>query len=219
MVSRALRRVNFLLSRVDPVTDLIEIGQYADASTEQLLALTLWLGPSLGPCRDDDAGMADRGPLTWEHVRLCTDHVQFDSSCLGAEVEVHDGWTVTHQDSTTQIEGKGNLKGTITQCRYRLLEAECLSKRVPIEYLCESVLEMAAHVEKHESQWPFGSRQFWHSNRVAMDADGIIGCYPLMPVPPPSFAYASWTGTSVDWGSPERSSRLIYSLLDTTPEL
>jgi ribonuclease HI len=36
---------------------------------------------------------------------------------------------------------------------------------------------------------------------------------------PSSFAYASWTGTSADWGSPDRSSRLIYSLLDTTPEL
>ncbi len=53
---------------------------------------------------------------------------------------------------------KGNLKGAIMQCRYRLLEAECLSKRVPIEYLCESVLEMAADVEKHESQLPLGSR-------------------------------------------------------------
>jgi hypothetical protein len=97
------------------------------------------------------------------------------------EVEVHDGWTVTHQDSTTEIKGEGD------------------------------------HVEKHESQWPFGSRQFWHGIRVALDADGIIGCCPLMA--PSSFAYAMWTGTSADWGSADRSSRLIYSLLDTTPEL
>jgi hypothetical protein len=109
------------------------------------------------------------------------------------------------------------LKGTITQCRYRLLEAECLSKRVLIEYLCESILEMAAHVEKHESQRPFRSRQFWHGIRVALDADGIIGCGPLMTHS--SFAYASWTGTSADWGSPDRSSRLIFSLLNTTQEL
>ncbi len=73
--------------KVDPVADLIEIGQYADASTEQLLVLTLWLAPSLGSCRDDDAVMADRGPLTWEPVLLCTDNVEFDSSCLGAEVD------------------------------------------------------------------------------------------------------------------------------------
>ncbi len=52
------------------------------------------------------------------------------------------------------------MKGTITQCRYCLLEAECLSKRVPIEYLCKSILEMAAYVEKHKSQLPFGSGQF-----------------------------------------------------------
>ncbi len=88
--------------------------------------------------------------------------MEFDSSCLNAEVEVHDGWRVTHQDSTTKIKGEGDLKGTITQCCYRLLEAECLSKRVPIENLCESILEMVARVEKHESQRPFGSRQFWH---------------------------------------------------------
>ena len=106
--------------------------------------------------------MADGGPLTWEPVRLNTDRVEFDSSCLGAEVEVHDGWTVTHQDSTTQIQSEGGLRVTVVQGRYRLLEAECLSKRVPIEYLCEGILEMVAHVEKHESQRPFGSRQFWH---------------------------------------------------------
>ncbi len=97
------------------------------------------------------------------------------------------------------------------------LSSAGLSKRVPIEYLCESILEMVAHVEKHESQRPFGSRQFWHGIRVALDADGIIGCCPLMS--PSSFANASWTGTSADWGSPDRSSRLINSLLDTTPAL
>jgi hypothetical protein len=50
-------RESKLAARVDPVTDLIEIGQYADASREQLLVLTLWLAPSLGSCRDDDAAM------------------------------------------------------------------------------------------------------------------------------------------------------------------
>ncbi len=75
---------------------------------------------------------------------------------------------------------------------------------------------MVTHVEKHESQRPFGSSQFWHGIRVVLDADGIIGCCPLMA--PSSFAYASWTGSSADWGSPDRSSRLIYSLLDTTPD-
>jgi hypothetical protein len=151
--------------------------------------------------------MTDRGLLTLEPVRLCTDNVEFDSSCLGAEVEVHDGRTVTHQDSATKIECEGGLTGTITQSHYRLLEAECLSKRVPIEYLCESILEMAARVKKHESQRPFGSRLFWHGIRVALDANGIIGCCPLMP--PSSFAYASWTVISADWGSQERSSRLM----------
>ncbi len=55
-------RESKLLDSMDPATDLIEIGQYADASREQLLALTLWLAPSLWSCRDDDATMADLVP-------------------------------------------------------------------------------------------------------------------------------------------------------------
>jgi hypothetical protein len=54
-----------------------------------------------------------------------------------------------------------------------MLEADCLSKMVPIEYLCERILEMATHVEQYEIWRPFGSRQFWHGIRLALDANGI----------------------------------------------
>jgi hypothetical protein len=76
--------------RVDSVVDLIEIGQFADASRDQLLQLT-WLAPSLRFCKDNDVVMVDRGPLTWAPVSLSTDRVVFDTSCLGTKTEHHDG--------------------------------------------------------------------------------------------------------------------------------
>ncbi len=60
-----------------------------------------------------------------------------------------------HKDSQTRIEREGRLLG-------RLLEAECVARQMPIEYLCDSVPEGIAHVEKHESKRGFGSHQFWH---------------------------------------------------------
>ncbi len=138
--------------RVDPVVDLLEIGQFTDASREQLLQLTWWLAPSLRSCKDDDVVMVDRGPRTWAPVSLSTDRVVFDISCLGTETEHHDVWTVIHTDSVTRVEHEGNLAGLISQGRFRvrLLEAECISRWIPIEYLCESIPEWIAHVENVE---------------------------------------------------------------------
>jgi hypothetical protein len=42
--------------RIDPVIDLVEIGQCAGASRDQLLRLTLWLATSMTG-RQDDVGM------------------------------------------------------------------------------------------------------------------------------------------------------------------
>ncbi len=51
--------------RIDPVIDLVEIGQYAGASRDQLLRLTLWLATSMTGRQDDVAMVpADQGPLT-----------------------------------------------------------------------------------------------------------------------------------------------------------
>ena len=70
--------------------------------------------------------------------------------------------------------------GIISQRRYRLLEAECVTRQIPVEYLCDYILEGIAYVEKHESKRGFGSHQFWHGLKIALDSDGIIGCCPLM---------------------------------------
>jgi hypothetical protein len=111
---------------------------------------------------------------------------------------------VIHTDSVTRIEQEGNLAGLISQGRFCLLEAECISRRIPIEYLCESIPEWIAHVEKVESTRGYGSHQFWNELRVALSLDSIVGCCPLMT--PSSFPYASasWTGVSPDWGSQQR---------------
>ena len=111
--------------RIDPVIDLVEIGQYAGASRDQLLRLTLWLATSM-TSRQDDVAMvpADQGPLTWAPVRLSVSNIEFDDSCLRAEVRMHGPFTATSKDSLTRIERDGGLIGTVTQGRFRLLEAE-----------------------------------------------------------------------------------------------
>ncbi len=144
-------------SRIDPVLDLIEIGQFADADREQLLKLALWLAPNMRSCRKDDTEMVDRGPLAWAPVRLETENVEFDTCCLGTTVETHGMWKVIHKDSLTQIEREGRLMGIINQCRYRLLEAKCVIRQILIEYLCDYIPEGIAYVEKHEGKRGFGS--------------------------------------------------------------
>jgi hypothetical protein len=113
---------------------------------------------------------------------------------------------VIHTDSVTTIEREGNL----SQGRFRLLEAECISRLIPIEYLCESFPEWIAHVdsEKVETTRGVGSHQFWNELRVALRLDSIVGCCPLMA--PSSFPYASWTGVSPDWAP--SSDRVVRSL-------
>jgi ribonuclease HI len=204
--------------RVDPVIDLVEIGQYADAERDQLLQLTMWLATSMRSCRDEDAEMApaDRGPLAWVPVRLSVDNIEFDTSCLGTEVNMHGTFKLMTRDSLTRIERDGSPIGTVNQGRFRLLEAECQARRIATEHLCESIPGWIAHVEKHEVKRGFGSHQFWNGIRVALDSDGIIGCCPL--VAPSSFMYASWNGVSADWGYQLQPSRPVFDLLRASPE-
>ncbi len=57
--------------RIDPVINIVEIGQYAGASQDQLLRLTLWLATSMTGRQDDVAVVpADQGPLTCAPARL-----------------------------------------------------------------------------------------------------------------------------------------------------
>jgi ribonuclease HI len=202
--------------RIDPVIDLVEIGQYAGASRDQLLRLTLWLATSM-TSRQDDVAMvpADQGPLTWAPVRLSVSNIEFDDSCLRAEVRMHGSFTATSKDSLTRIERDGCLIGTVTQGRFRLLAAEYQARGIATEYLCDSIPGWIAHVEKHEVTRGFGSHQFWHGLRVALEADGIIGCCPL--VAPSSFMYSSWDGVSTDWGYQLQPNRPIFDLLRSSP--
>jgi hypothetical protein len=110
----------------------------------------------------------DQGPLTWAPVRLSVNNVQLDDSCLDAEVRIHAAYKVTTKDSCTKIEQDGSLIGTVNQCRFRLLEAECHARGITTQYLCDSIQTWIAHVEKHELKTGFGSHQFWHGLRVAL---------------------------------------------------
>jgi hypothetical protein len=81
--------------RIDPVVDLVEIGQFANADRNQLLCLTMWLAASVRSCGTADVIMADRGPLAWATVRLSTEHVEFDTISLETEEQVQEAFTFT----------------------------------------------------------------------------------------------------------------------------
>jgi hypothetical protein len=204
-------------SRIDPVIDLVGIGQFADAARDQLLRLTMWLATSVRSCSDEAVAMApvDRGPLAWAPVRLSVDNIEFDTSCLCAAVTMHGPFKLTTKDSLTKIERDGSLIGTVNQGRFRLLEAECQARQIATEYLCDSIPEWIAYVEKHEVKRGFGSHQFWNGIRVALESDGIIGCCPL--VAPSSFMFSSWDGVSADWGYQLHPRRPVIDLLRASP--
>jgi hypothetical protein len=86
----------------------VGIGRYAEATRDQLLRLTiwqlLWLAARMLSCRDVAIAQVDQGPLTWAPVRLSVNNVQFDDSCLDAEVRIHAAYKVTTKDSCTRIE-------------------------------------------------------------------------------------------------------------------
>ncbi len=60
---------------IDPVIDLVAIGQHRHADREQLLRLTLWLAPSMRSRQEDVALIPADGPLTWAQVRLSVNKV------------------------------------------------------------------------------------------------------------------------------------------------
>jgi hypothetical protein len=147
---------------IDPITDLVGISRYAEATRDQLLRLTIWLAASMLSCRDKTVAIAqvDHGPLTWAQVRLSVNNVQFDDSCLDAEVRIYAAYKVTTKDSCTKIEQDGSLIGIVYQGRFRLLEAKCQARGIATEYLSASIPGWIAHVEKHELKWGFGTHQF-----------------------------------------------------------
>ncbi len=77
------------------------------------MKLDLWLVPHMKSCRNGDVEMIDLGPLAWVPVRLETENVEFDTSCLGTTVETHGVWKVIHKDSQNRIEREGKLMTSI----------------------------------------------------------------------------------------------------------
>jgi hypothetical protein len=132
--------------------------------------------------RQNDVAMvpAYQGQITWAPVWLSVSKIKFDDSCLGAEMLMHSSFTATMKDSLTRIERDCSLIGTVTQGSFLLLEAEYQAQGIAIEYLYNSIPGWIAHVEKCDVKRGFGSHQFWHWLRVALEAEGIIGCCPLV---------------------------------------
>jgi hypothetical protein len=142
--------------------DLMGIGRYAEATRDQLLSLTIWLAASMLSCRDVAIAQVAQGPLTWAQVRLSVNNVQFDDSCLDAEVKKYTDYKVMTKDSCTKFELDCSLIATVNQGCCTLLEDECKAPGIATEYLCYSISTWITHVEKHELKRGFRSHQFWH---------------------------------------------------------
>ncbi len=71
-------------------------------------------------------------------------------------------------------------------------------------------------MKKHGNRRGFGSHQFWHDLRVALNSDGVIRCFPL--AAPSSFPFSSWDGILAKWGYQLRPSRPGFDLLCASPE-
>ncbi len=126
---------------VDPVGDLVEIGQFAEADRDQLLTLTLWLATSMRSRRDEDVIMPDRDPLAWAPVRMSTEHLEFDTCSTETDVQVHGASEIISKDGITRIEKDRSLIGIVNQGRFKFLADECTVLLVDLEYLCISMPE------------------------------------------------------------------------------
>jgi hypothetical protein len=112
------------------------------------MRLTLWLTTSMTGRQDDVAMVpADQGQLTLAPVRLSVSNIEFDDSCLGAEVHMHGSFTATSKYSLTRIERDGGLIGTAASGSLR---PNTRPRGIASEYLCDSIPGWIAHVEKHE---------------------------------------------------------------------
>jgi len=199
------------IDQTDPVVNLTDIGQYADAERAILLKLTLWLAPTLRTRRVEDLANSDCCPMSWASVRLSMDKIEFNDDCLQPDIQSHGAFEITSRDGLSRIEREGQLVCTINQGRLGLLTAECAPRGIDLGYVYDSIQAWVAYVERHEKSRGFGSHQFWHGLRTALNLDSIIGCCPL--VAPSSFPHSSWDGDSCDWGYQLRPNRLMFDLL------
>ena len=148
-------------AHIDPVEDLVAIGQFAEAVSADLLALTLWLAPTFTTVVESYVDMKDRGPLTWELVRLNKEHDKFS---IHGEISVkqYTEYVVTSKEGRIRIEQEDELVSTINQGRFWFLVEECTLCGIDIEHLCSSLPDWTTYVEKHERKQGFGTHQFWN---------------------------------------------------------
>ena len=199
--------------RTAPIADMLALGHCPEISTACLRSLCLALAPHLRS-RTVLPEEPDRGPLTWEPVRLATDRVEFVWLDETAGTETLGQYTVTRRDGLAWIREGGRHIGTVTQGRWGLLHGAYDAPDI-----CAALPAWIARVEKEESSKGVASAQFWSRVQEVLDAECIVGCNPL--VAPSSFPVAirSW-GTLEGWGHPWAAppSRVMYCLLTQSPE-
>ena len=144
------------------------------------------------------------------------ENLSFDTGCLAQDTITCKEYVVTSRDGISRIKKDGLLLGTLNQSRFKLLAAECAEQHIGLEILCDSILGWIASVRKLEQGRGICSHQFGAGLQAALEADGIIGCCPL--VAPSSFPHASWNGVTADWWYLIELQRPVIDLLCSSPE-
>ena len=106
--------------------------------------------------------------------------MSFDTSGLTRDTITSSEYVVVSRDSISRIEKDGLLLGTLNKSRFKLLAAECDERHIGLEFLCDSIPGWIASVEKLEQSRGICSHRFGAGLQAALEADGIIGCCPLV---------------------------------------
>ena len=207
---------NWQERQTGPILDMLALGHSPDVTADCLRELCIGLAPYLRTTTsaDVDADMRDdENPLTWAPVRLSTERVAFQFTDETAKTEIHGPYQVEIKDGLTRVTQADRHVATLAQGRWAMLVAG-----YDPQDLCAALPGWAAQAEKEESSRGVASQQFWHGIRAVLEADGIVGCNPLLA--PSSFPVAvrCW-GLVEGWGhSAPHPTRVMHCLLTLSPE-
>ena len=194
-----------------PIQDLLLLGGCPDADPAVLRDLCVELAPYLRSASADH-GMEDRGPLTWEPVRLLPMAAEFVLTDNTAGKASYGPYDTSTRDGLVRVERAGQHVGTVKQSRFGLLSAAYSP-----EELCRALPAWITEVETDESARGVPSTQYWTQVQGVLEGDCILGCNPL--VAPAAFARAFRNmGLQEGWGHSDSSplTRAVYSLLTLT---
>ena len=197
---------------VDATWDLVALGTSGEVGRDQMRELTIYLAPSLRSVCRDDVLMEDRHPLAcqWAPVSLSRERVEFVSAAEGS-IQHCGEYTIVSRDNLARIEKGGEYIATITQSRLGLLMSSFEAAGLETEYILSNLPHWVKEVEGGEASRGIASHQFWSGIQLALSADLLVGCNPL--IASASFPAASPDAAYFCWGQGGSPTRPVYCFL------